>query len=103
MTAASLHAALALSAGLVLVGLFGVLARRSILLQILSLEVMLAGPALAFVAAGARHGTVEGTGMFLLVLCLAAAEVALGLALYLRLRRTRGGDDDSDAADRLRG
>lgn len=102
MSAAGLHAALAISAGLFLTGLFGVLARRAILVQLLSLEIMLAGPALAFVAAGAHHGVVEGTAMFLLVLCLAAAEVALGLALYLRLRR-QGTDGDADAASRLRG
>jgi NADH-quinone oxidoreductase subunit K len=93
---------LAISAGLFSVGLFGVLARRTILMQLISLEIMLAGPALAFVAAGAHHGTVQGTAMFLVVLALAAAEVALGLAIYLHLRRhdSRG---DSDAARRLRG
>lgn len=102
MSAAGLHAALALSAALFLTGLFGVLVRRTILVQLLSLEIMLSGPALAFVAAGAHHGAVEGTGMFLMVLCLAAAEAALGLALYLRLGRA-GKGGDSDAAAELRG
>jgi len=91
---------MALSAGLFAVGLFGVLARRTILMQLISLEIMLAGPALAFVAVGAHHGMVEGTAMFLLVLAMAAAEVALGLAIFLQLRRFRGGD--ADAADSLR-
>ena len=98
----ALHALLALSAAITLTGLVGLLARRTILMQLISLEVMLAGPALAFVAAGAHHGLVEGTAMFLLVLALAAAEVALGLAIYLHLRRHAGGGD-SDAARRLRG
>lgn len=93
---------LGLSAGLFLVGVFGVLARRSLLMQLISLEIMLAGPALAFVAAGAHHGSVTGTAMFLLVLALAAAEVALGLAIYLALRRQTG-SADSDAAHRLQG
>jgi NADH-quinone oxidoreductase subunit K len=97
-----LHAALALSAGLFVTGLFGVLARRTIVLQLISLEIMLAGPALAFVAAGAHHGAAEGTAMFLLVLALAAAEVAVGLAIYLHLRRHAAGGD-ADAARRLRG
>lgn len=92
---------LALSAGLFLTGLFGLTARRPILMQLIALEIMLAGPALAFVAAGAARGMVEGTGMFLLVLGLAAAEVAVGLGLYLRLRALRG-STDSDAAHRLR-
>ncbi|MFP4044997.1 MAG: NADH-quinone oxidoreductase subunit NuoK [Rhodosalinus sp.] len=95
-------AILAISAGLFAVGLFGVLARRTILMQLISLEIMLAGPALAFVAAGAHHGMVEGTAMFLIVLSLAAAEVALGLAIYLHLRRHESGGD-ADAATRLRG
>ena len=93
---------LALSAGLVLTGLFGVLARRTMLVQLIALELMLAGPALAFVAIGAHLGGPEGTAMFVLVLALAAAEVALGLALYLRLRRLRG-TGDADAARGLRG
>lgn len=97
----ALHGLLALAAALTLTGLAGVLARRSVLMQLISLEVMLAGPALAFVAAGAHHGAVEGTAMFLLVLALAAAEVAVGLALYLQL--SRSGDADADAARRLRG
>ena len=101
-----LDALLALSAGLFVTGLFGVLARRTIVLQLISLEIMLTGPALAFVAAGAHHGLAEGTAMFLLVLALAAAEVALGLAIYLHLRRhapeaEAGGD--ADTARRLRG
>jgi NADH-quinone oxidoreductase subunit K len=97
-----LNALLAIAAGLFATGLFGVLARRTIVLQLISLEVMLAGPALAFVAAGAHHGRVEGTAMFLLVLAIAAAEVAVGLAIYLNLRRHAAGGD-ADAATRLRG
>lgn len=89
---------MAISAGLFAVGLFGVLARRTILMQLISLEIMLAGPALAFVAVGAHHGMVEGTAMFLLVLAMAATEVALGLAIYLRLRRFHGSDADAARA-----
>lgn len=101
MTDATLTIALILAAGLFAVGLFGVLARRAILFQLLSLEVMLSGPALAFVAAGARHDDPAGQAMFVFVLVLAAAEVALGLALYLRLRR--GADvADSDSVSLLR-
>lgn len=100
--ATGLYILLTVSAGLFAAGLFGVLARRTILFQLVSLEIMLTGPALAFIAAGAHHGAVQGQAMFLLVLALAAAEVALGLALYLRIRRVnRSGD--SDAANLLRG
>jgi NADH-quinone oxidoreductase subunit K len=102
MSATGLSVILLLAAGLFALGLFGVLARRGILFQLVSVEVMLSGPALAFVAAGAHHGDPGGQGMFVLVLALAASEVALGLALYLRIRRAFG-DDDSDAVSALGG
>jgi NADH-quinone oxidoreductase subunit K len=101
MTDTAFAAALVLAAGLFAAGVFGVLARRAILIQLLALEVALAGPSLAFVAAGARHGDPGGQGMFVFILALAAAEVAVGLALYLRLRRGPGAAD-SDAVSALR-
>jgi NADH-quinone oxidoreductase subunit K len=102
MTALAFSGLLILSAMLLAVGMFGVLARRGILFQLIALEVALAGPALAFVAAGSRHGDPAGQAMFLLTITLAAAEVAIGLALFLRLRRLSG-SDDSDAVSGLRG
>jgi NADH-quinone oxidoreductase subunit K len=101
MTEVTFMGTLILAAGLFGFGLFGVLARRSILFQLLSLEVMLAGPSLAFVSAGAWHGDPQGQGMFVFVLVLAAAEVAIGLALYLRLRRCAD-VADSDSVSVLR-
>ena len=96
-----LIAALGLATGLFAVGLFGLMIRRGILFQIIALEVMLTGPALAFVAAGAHHGDPGGQGMFIFVLVLAASEVALGLALYLRLGRVANAGD-SDTVNLLR-
>ncbi len=96
-----LTASLVLATGLFAVGLFGLMIRRGILFQIIALEIMLTGPALAFVAAGAHHGDPGGQGMFVFVLVLAASEVALGLALYLRLGRTAD-VSDSDTVNLLR-
>lgn len=101
MSGAAFTVLLAIAGGLFATGLFGVLVRRPILFQLISLEIMLSGPALAFIAAGALHGDAGGQGMFVLILVLAAAEVAMGLALYLALRRVTG-TDDSDALNRLR-
>ncbi len=101
MTEDSFTALMLLSTALFVVGLFGVLAHRSILIQLLSLEVALTGPSLAFITAGARHADAGGQAMFVMILILAAAEVALGLALYLRLRRTADGTD-SDSLSSLR-
>ena len=102
MSGASLAGLLILSAALFATGVFGVLARRSILIQLVALEVALSGAALAFVAAGAYQGDGGGQGMFVLTLALAAAEVAVGLALFQRMRRVAG-VDDSDAMNELRG
>lgn len=96
-----LTASLVLGTGLFAVGLFGLMIRRGILFQVIALEIMLTGPALAFVAAGAHHGDPGGQGMFVLVLVLAASEVALGLALYLRLGRCAD-VTDSDTVNLLR-
>ena len=102
MTDQSLDLLLVVATALFAVGLFGVMVRRGVLLQLVALEVMLAGPALAFVAAGARHGDAQGQAMFVLLLVFAAAEVAIGLALYLRLGLCAD-VSDSDSVSQLRG
>ena len=91
-----------MAAALFGIGLFGMMARRSLLFQLLSMEVMLAGPALAFVTAGAARGDAQGQGMFVLILVLAAAEVGIGLSLYLRLSRVAD-VTDVDSISELRG
>lgn len=95
-------AGLLIAAGLFGIGLFGVMARRSVLFQLLSLEIMLSGPALAFITAGSVHGDAQGQAMFILILVLAAAEVAIGLSLYLRLSRVAD-VTDSDTISDLKG
>jgi NADH-quinone oxidoreductase subunit K len=102
VTEAGLAALLLVAAGLFAVGLFGVLARRDIMFQLIALEVALCGPALAFIAVGAFRGDAAGQGMFVLTLTLAAAEVPIGLALLLRIRRMVG-TGDSDAVSGLKG
>jgi NADH-quinone oxidoreductase subunit K len=83
-------------------GLAGVLARRNVIFILMSLEVMLNGAGLAFVAAGARWGQADGQVMYLFTLATAAAEVAVGLALALRMFRLLK-SLDADLARRLRG
>lgn len=95
-------AGLWIAAALFGVGLFGVMARRGMLFQLLSLEIMLSGPALAFIFAGSAQGDIQGQAMFVLILVLAAAEVAIGLSLYLRLSRMAD-VTDSDSISELEG
>jgi NADH-quinone oxidoreductase subunit K len=92
---------LALAAGLLVLGLLGVLVRRNIIMVLASIEVMLNAAGLAFLAAGARWGQADGQVMFVFVLAVAAAEVAVGLALVLKIKR-RLGTLDIDAVSKLK-
>jgi NADH-quinone oxidoreductase subunit K len=93
--------ALIVAATLLVIGLFGVIVRRNIVLVLMSIEIMLNAAALAFVAAGNSHGS-DGQVMFLLILTLAAAEVSVGLALVLQLYR-RFKTLDVSAASSMKG
>ena len=84
------------SAGLFAIGLYGVLARRSAVLIVMSIELMLNAVNINLIAAAAH---LEGLGRFaqfdgqiiaIFVITVAAAEVGLGLAIILRIHRNRG-------------
>lgn len=85
-----------LSAGLFAIGMYGVLARRSAVLIIMSIELMLNAVNINLIAAASQ---LEGVGRFagfdgqiiaIFVITVAAAEVGLGLAIILRVYRNRG-------------
>jgi NADH-quinone oxidoreductase subunit K len=102
MSAVPLEHGLLLAAGLFVIGLAGVLARRNLIFMLMGVEIMLNAAGLAFVVAGARWGAPDGQVMFILILAMAAAEVSVGLALALRYyHRVR--DLDTDAARLMRG
>ena len=94
--------ALILAAVLFVLGLAGVLARRNVLLMLMSVEIVLNATGLAFVAAGRRWMQADGQVMFLFILTMAAAEVSVGLALVLQLYHHYK-SLDIDAASRMRG
>ncbi len=84
-----------LSAGLFVVGLYGVLARRSAVLIVMSIELMLNAVNINLIAA-ASH--MEGIGKFsnfdgqliaIFIITVAAAEVGLALAIILRMFRNK--------------
>jgi NADH-quinone oxidoreductase subunit K len=83
-------------------GLGGLLMRRNLLFILMSIEIMLNGAGVAFVAAGSRWRQADGQIMFLFILAMAAAEVSIGLALLLRLNRQHK-TLDVDAASEMRG
>ncbi len=102
MAAIPLEQALIAAAVLFLVGLFGVLVRKNILLVLMSIELMLNAAALAFISAGAYWAQADGQVMFIFILATAAAEVAVGLTLILQLYH-RFKTLDIDAASQMRG
>jgi NADH-quinone oxidoreductase subunit K len=79
------------SAALFSVGAYGVLARRNLLIVLMSLELMMNGVNVALVAVSLKFGAAAPAGQVfvLLVMAVAAAEVAVGLAIVIALFRTR--------------
>ncbi len=80
---------LLLSAAMFSIGAFGVLARRNLLIVLMSIELMLNGVNIALIAFSRLHGQTAGQVFVLMVMAVAAAEVAIGLAILIALFRTR--------------
>ena len=80
-----------LSAALFCIGLYGVLARRSAVLILMSIELMLNAVNINLIAAASfqDHGAFTGQIIAIFVITVAAAEVGLALAIILRLFRNR--------------
>jgi NADH-quinone oxidoreductase subunit K len=80
---------LAVSAILFAIGVAGVLLRRSPMIVMLSLEIMLNSANLAFVGFSRLHGQMDGQIFALAVMAVAAAEVCVGLGLIVAMARRR--------------
>ncbi len=86
-----------LSALLFAVGLYGVLARRSAVLIVISIELMLNAVNINLIAAashlakqsGDRFLSFDGQVIAIFVITIAAAEIGLALAIILRMYRNR--------------
>lgn len=93
-----------LSAGLFCIGLYGVLARKSAVLVLMSVELMLNAVNVYVVAIAAYRGFESSTGQVIavFVITIAAAEVGLALAIVMRLFRSRG-NVNMDEIDVMRG
>jgi NADH-quinone oxidoreductase subunit K len=83
-------------------GLFGVMARRNMLVVVMSLEIMLNAVVLSFVAAAAHTGTLHGAAMTLFIYVAATSEIALAMVILVLLVRRRASMDLS-APPELRG
>ena len=80
---------LAVSSILFAIGVGGVLLRRSPLIVLLSLEIMLNAANLAFVGFSRLHGEMDGQIFALAVMAVAASEVCVGLGLIVAMARRR--------------
>jgi NADH-quinone oxidoreductase subunit K len=83
-------------------GALGVLIRRSPLIVLLSLEIMLNGANLALIAFSRHQGRGDGQIFALAVMAVAASEVVVGLGLIVAMARRRL-DLDVDRLRTLRG
>jgi NADH-quinone oxidoreductase subunit K len=90
-------------AGLIFsIGALGVMLRRSPLIVLLSLELMLNGANLALIGFARYHGDMDGQVFALAVMAVAASEVVVGLGLIVAMARRKMALD-VDAFTTLRG
>lgn len=71
------------------VGMVGFLTRRSLILMFLSLELMLAGVSVNFIAFSRQHNNYQGQVFAIFILTVAACEAAIALALIVALHREK--------------
>jgi NADH-quinone oxidoreductase subunit K len=93
---------LVVAATLFSIGTAGVLLRRSPLIVLLSLEIMLNSANLALIAFARLHANHDGQIFALAVMAVAASEVVVGLGLIVAVARKRL-DLDVDRLRVLRG
>jgi NADH-quinone oxidoreductase subunit K len=80
---------LAVSAVLFAIGMTGVVLRRSPLIVLLSLEIMLNASNLALVGFSRHFGNIDGQVFALAGMAVAASEVCVGLGLIVAMARKR--------------
>ena len=93
---------LAVASILFTIGVAGVLLRRSPLIVLLSLEIMLNGANLALIAFSRHYAQGDGQIFALTVMAVAASEVVVGLGLIVAMSR-RKLELDVDKLRTLRG
>ena len=93
---------LAVAAFLFAIGALGVMLRRSPLIILLSIEIMLNGANLALITFSRRWGHEDGQVFAISVMAVAASEVVVGLGLIVAIAR-RKLDLDVDKLSTLRG
>jgi NADH-quinone oxidoreductase subunit K len=87
---------LVLAAALFAVGAVGVLVRRSMIVMLMCVELMLNSVNLTLVTFSRVNGNLDGQIIAFFVIVVAAAEVTVGLALIVNLFRLKASIDADD-------
>jgi NAD(P)H-quinone oxidoreductase subunit 4L len=88
---------LLLGAVLFCIGVYGALSKRSAVMVLMSIELILNAVNINLLAFGAMTGDPSGAVFALFVIAVAAAEVGVGLAIVLVIYRNRQSVDLDDA------
>jgi len=78
-----------LALGMFMIGIFGFLTRRNIIMMFLSIELMLNGVNLSLVSFASFLEDLRGHILTFFVITVAAAEAAIGLAILIAVFRNR--------------
>ena len=89
---------LGLSGVLFGIGVFGFLARRNIILMLISIEIMLTAINISLAGFSQQLGNLDGQVLALFVIAIAAVEAAIGMGLLIALNRNQPGTDVSDVS-----
>ena len=92
----SMNMVVVLSAVLFGVGMFGFLARRNLILMLVSIEIMLNAVNISLVGFSRHLSDPHGQILALFVIAVAAAEAGVGLGLVIALNRNRPGAGVAD-------
>ena|ERR1035437_2808761 len=94
---------LIVSAALFCIGVAGFISRKNLFIIFMSIELMLNGVNLSFLAFSRHFGNLDGHVIAFLVIALAAAEAAIGLAIVILIFKnaseTREGERDALSLD----
>ena len=91
-----LHHYLIVASLLFVIGLFGMLVRRNILMVLLSIELILNAANLSFVAFSSFRGDLTGQVMVFFTMIVAAAEVTVALAVVILFYRKKNSTDTDE-------
>jgi len=83
---------------LFMIGVFGVLVRRNIIVMFMCVELMLNAANLSLISFSRLWGNLDGQIFVFMVIVVAAVEVAVGLAIMISLVRNRDTVNIEDAS-----